>query len=490
MRSSWTFSQKIAAGFVVNLILTLLLGAVAIYALRNVVASKDGVITVNTQILMDALRVDEALESKVATSRGFLLTRQESSLENMLASRDRFLAAIQRLKTAVASERNQQLVREIESGEAAHQKAQDQVIAMRRGDVSLELVGAEFADKVQPLRDQLRDKIDALVASEETVLESARLASTAAATTASAVIVGMLVAAMLLAIAVALVLTRTLGQQIGSAVQHVQSSSSELQTAATQQATGAREQSTAMSEISTTINELLATSKQIAESAQRVAQIADSTAKSARSGEQTVTRTGDSIATIRRQVDLIVTHMLDLGKKSQQIGGILELINELSEQTNILAINATIEAAGAGESGKRFAVVADEIRKLADRVGGSTKEIRGLVEEVRSAVNTTVMTTESGSKAVDAGTRQFAELAEALKQIVKSVATTTEAAREIELSTKQQSTAVEQVNVAISNVSQATRETETSASQILQTASQMASLSRDLLRLIQPQAGA
>src|ERR1051326_6263946 len=103
--------------------------------------------------------------------------------------------------------------------------------------------------------------------------------------------------------------------------------------------------------------------------------------------------------------------MLDGGKKSQQVGGILEIINELAEQTNILAINATIEAAGAGESGRRFAVVADEIRKLADRVGASTKEIRVIVDDVRGAVNSTVMATEAGSKAVESGAGQVAEMA-------------------------------------------------------------------------------
>jgi methyl-accepting chemotaxis protein len=263
-----------------------------------------------------------------------------------------------------------------------------------------------------------------------------------------------------------------------------------LQTAANQQASGATEQSTAMNEITTTITELLVTSRQIAESAQRVSHIAEETAEAARAGEQTVGRSGESIATIKRQVDLIVTHMLDLGKKSQQIGGILEIINELAEQTNILAINATIEAAGAGETGLRFAVVADEIRKLADRVSGSTREIRGLIEEIRAAVNATVMTTEGGTKAVDTGSRQFADVATAFKQIVSSVSTTTEAAREIELSTKQQASAVEQVNIAISNVAQATKETEASAGQTLQTASQLTGLSKDLMRLIQPQGSA
>jgi methyl-accepting chemotaxis protein len=203
-----------------------------------------------------------------------------------------------------------------------------------------------------------------------------------------------------------------------------------------------------------------------------------------------VDKAHESIAGIRRQVDAVVQHMLDLGKKSQQIGAVLDIVSELAEQTNILAINATIEAAGAGESGRRFGVVADEIRKLADRVAGSTKEIRSLIEDIRSAVNTTVMATESGSKTVDAGSKQFAEVASVFKQIATRVATTTEAAREIELSTKQQSTAVEQVNVAIANVAQATKETEASSGQTLQTASQLASLSRDLLRLIQAQASA
>jgi methyl-accepting chemotaxis protein len=182
--------------------------------------------------------------------------------------------------------------------------------------------------------------------------------------------------------------------------------------------------------------------------------------------------------------------MLELGKKSQQIGGILEIINELADQTNILAINATIEAAGAGEAGKRFSVVADEIRRLADRVGGSTKEIRGLVDDIRAAVNTTVMATEGGSKAVDAGARQFGEVAASFRQIADLVTTTTEAAKEIELSTKQQATAVEQVNVATTSAGQAAKETEASSSQTLQTSVQLTNLSRDLAKLIQPQASA
>ena len=164
----------------------------------------------------------------------------------------------------------------------------------------------------------------------------------------------------------------------------------------------------------------------------------------------------------------------------------LDIVSELAEQTNILAINSTIEAAGAGSAGRRFAVVADEIRKLADRVAESTKEIRDLIEVVRAAVHTTVVATEIGSKAVDAGTAQFAGVAASFEQIVDLVASTTEAAREIELSTKQQTTAVEQVNFAVANVTQTTKESEASSSQTLLTASQLSELSTRLRQIVEP----
>jgi methyl-accepting chemotaxis protein len=245
-----------------------------------------------------------------------------------------------------------------------------------------------------------------------------------------------------------------------------------------------------MTEITTTINELLATSRQIAESSRRVAVVADQTAGAGRAGEETVAKAATSMSEIRNQVDLIVNHMLELGEKSQEIGAVLDIVSELAEQTNILAINSTIEAAGAGDAGRRFAVVADEIRKLADRVAVSTKEIRGLIEVVRRAVNTTVMVTEIGSKAVDAGNRQFGEVASSFRTISELVTTTTEAAREIELSTKQQTSAVEQVNVAIGDVAQATREAETSSTQTSRTAAQLSTLSSDLQRLVDARADA
>jgi methyl-accepting chemotaxis protein len=490
MVRTWTFGKKIAAGFTAVVVLSMIISAIAVYALKTVVASKDRVIEFNAQNLVDAEKLRGATERKVGAARGYLLTGEERFVEQLKSARADFSATIKRLKAVATTDEDNRLVDQMERAEAEHQAALDRVISLRKTEATLDAVSQAFEKEVLPKREAMDQAVSSFAAFEQRLLEEGKKAATDTGSSAIAAVGIVSFAAVVLAIGIALVLTRTLSRQVGSAVQHVQSSSTELQTAANQQATGAREQSTAMNEITTTISELLATSKQIAESAQRVAHIAEETAKGARSGDQTVSKATDSIGGIKRQVDLIVTHMLDLGKKSQQIGGILEIINELAEQTNILAINATIEAAGAGEAGKRFAVVADEIRKLADRVGGSTKEIRGLIDEIRAAVNTTVMTTEGGTKAVDAGARQFAEVATAFKQIASLVGTTTEAAREIELSTKQQTTAVEQVNIAVANVAQATRETEASSNQTFQTASQLTELSRDLMRLVQSQANA
>jgi methyl-accepting chemotaxis protein len=301
---------------------------------------------------------------------------------------------------------------------------------------------------------------------------------------ATRVMVGLLLVALLVGAAVSRALAADVSSALRSAIQHMQTSSVELQAAAGQQATGAKEQASAASEVSTTLKELVATARQIGESAQRVAQLAEESRLVAKGGDVTGSRAQEAVTATKRQVDLIVHHMLDLGKKSQQIGGVLDIINELSEQTNILSINATIEASGAGEAGTRFSAVAEEIRKLADRTAGSTKEIRALVEEIRSGVNTTVMVTEGGSKAADAATKQITEVAMAFGKIAQSVVVTTQAAQEIELSTKQQATAVEQVDLAVAGVAQAAKDTEAATSQTLQTSSQLAALSQDLSRLI------
>lgn len=485
MKLRWTFGQKIAAGFAAVVALTLISSIVGVRALRSVVSDKDRVIAENATELIDAAKFQSAVESKVAAMRGFLLAGTEDHLQRLAEADAEATRLLQQLKTLVAANGDAAaMLGRIEQALGDYAAVSNHIIALKQGGTSLDELAKIFEETITPKRLALDKLVDEFVGHEERGLEAAKGAATAGADAATRLVVTIIVVAVLVAIVLAAFLSRRLGRDIGAAIQHVRSSSAELQSAANQQVTSAREQATSMSEISTTVSELLATSRQIAESAQRVAQISEETAGAAKAGDQTVRSAHESITGIKQHVDHVVTYMLDLGKKSQQIGSVVDIINELAEQTNILSINASIEAAGAGEGGRRFAVVADEIRKLAERVGGSTREIAALIEEIRAAVNTTVMATEGGAKAVDAGARQFGEVTAALDHIVKLVATSADAAREIELSTKQQTTAVEQVNIAIVNAAQATKESEASSSQTLQTAGQLANLSSELAQLV------
>jgi methyl-accepting chemotaxis protein len=485
---TWTFGKKIGFGFGLSVAMLLVVGTVA-YRSNDALVENNHKVTHTHEVLEEVAHALSFLKDAETGQRGFLLTGNEAYLEPYTGA----LAAIERTMNdlrALTIDNARQQARLAEAQPLIDAKLAElkRTIDLRRTqgfDAALRVVETDEGKKFM---DDLRKSLAAVDQEERTLLKERNDAAEAGASAAKATItIGSIVALLFVSIA-GFIITSSLNRQLGGAVSSIRSSSTELQAAATQQASGSREQSAATSEVSTTLRELLSTSRQIAESAQRVAGIAEQTAGGARDGDQTVSRAKEAIDGIKRQVDLVVGHMLELGKKSQRAGSILEIINELAEQTNILAINASIEAAGAGEAGKRFAVVADEIRKLADRVGGSTKEIRGLVDDIRASVNTTVMATEAGTKAVDVGTRQFSDVAASFKQIADLVGTTTEAAREIELSTKQQATAVEQVNVAISNVAQATKETEASSNQTLQTATQLSGLSTELLQLIKQNA--
>jgi methyl-accepting chemotaxis protein/CHASE3 domain sensor protein len=481
---NWTFGRKVGLGFAVAVI-ALIVIAIAGYRSALTLADSNERVAHTLEVRVQIAQVLTQLLNAETGQRGYVITGRDEFLapyNTALGELDKAIHEVQRLTADNASQ--QQRIEQLRAAIDKKLAELKRVIGERRTSLdtaTATIAAGEGREAMEHARALLAD----MDAEEMRLMDKRSRAVEDSTRIASSVIIYGTVAAVLAVLLVAWVIVSSLSRQLGGSARDLQSSSAELQAAANQQASGAAEQATAMAEIATTMSELLATSRQIAESSQRVAQIATETGGAARAGNAIVKRSNDSTTAVRRQVDQIVTHMLDLGKKAQQVGSVLDIVSELAEQTNILAINATIEAAGAGEAGRRFGVVAAEIRSLADRVGSSTKEIRTLIEDVRGAVNTTVMATEAGSKAVDASATSVTEMSTAFTQIASLVGTTSDAAREIELSTKQQASAVEQVNVAVTNAAQTTRETEASASQTLQTSGQLTKLSTELLQIVQ-----
>jgi methyl-accepting chemotaxis protein len=251
------------------------------------------------------------------------------------------------------------------------------------------------------------------------------------------------------------------------------------------QAVVSSEQSSSVIEITSTMEELSASSTQIAEHAESVASIAASTLQDTKTGalvfENLMAKMGEIQDDNRKSIEEII----ELGRKSKEITKVMEIINNIADQTKLIAFNAALEASSAGEAGKRFSVVAAEIRRLADSVMESTREIEGKINEIQEAINRLVISSEKGSKGIKDGMDYSIQTADLLSNIVGGSDSTSSAAKQISLSTKQQKTASEQVVIAIREIADGARKSSESIRQITTISSSLADLSENLTALIE-----
>lgn len=267
------------------------------------------------------------------------------------------------------------------------------------------------------------------------------------------------------AIAIALLIAINISGTIHRATQVMATSSTEIAATIEEQERTASQQAASVHETTTTMDELSASSKSTADQAESAAYGASLALGLTEGGKKAVGSTLDGMGILQEKVEAIAQQIIRLSEQTNQIGNISELVSDLANQTNMLALNAAVEAVRAGEHGKGFAVVAAEIRKLADESRKSALRINTLVADIQTAINSTVMATEEGTKTVLSGVELAKETADAFAGVAEAVNNVVLNNQQISLNVKQQAIAIGQVLDAMNSLSQGVGETANGLSQ-------------------------
>jgi methyl-accepting chemotaxis protein len=268
--------------------------------------------------------------------------------------------------------------------------------------------------------------------------------------------------------------------QIHSVTENVNSAATQISASTQQQAASSKEQAATIQEITSTMQEISQSGAQIVEKARQVATAADAAASSSKAGLDSVNDTTQTMEAIREQVEEVAENIVALSEKTQAVGEIIATVNDIAEQSNLLALNATIEAADAGDDGNRFAVVASEMKNLADQAKECTVQVRTILSEIQKGINSAVMLTEEAVKRVESG-KQQAEISErTIRQMSSMTDDSLQAFQQIIGATNQQQVGFEQVARGMQDIDQATQQTASGTAQLEQAVLCLSSLSRQL----------
>jgi methyl-accepting chemotaxis protein len=266
-------------------------------------------------------------------------------------------------------------------------------------------------------------------------------------------------------------------ERVRKAAIDVSTSANQILEAADDMTAGATQQDQEITNTSSAVEELTVSMKQVSNNAEASAEAARRALDAAEQGNRAVSDTLEGMQRIRASVQATAKKIKSLGDRSLEISEIINVINDITEQTNLLALNAAIEAARAGEAGRGFAVVADEVRKLAEHSRSATKDIAALIKAIQAETNEAVVVMEEGTREVEVGAGLAGKALEAISSVVRQSA---ELVQEISLASKQQVRGTEGVANAMQIISGITRQTTQGAKQTAGTVGNMVKLSEQL----------
>jgi len=268
------------------------------------------------------------------------------------------------------------------------------------------------------------------------------------------------------------------------AVAATASASSQISSSSEEMAAGAQEQSAQATEVAGAVEQMTSTILETTKNASQANQEAKSAGDMATEGGKVVQDTVNGMNRISEVVSKAAGTVKDLGKSSDKIGEIIQVIDDIADQTNLLALNAAIEAARAGEQGRGFAVVADEVRKLAERTTKATKEIASMISTIQKETGGAVESMEEGTAEVEKGRELANQAGEALRKIIESSKSVVDVINQVASASEEQSSAAEQISKNIESISSVTQQSAAGTQQIARAAEDLNMLTENLQNLI------
>lgn len=302
-----------------------------------------------------------------------------------------------------------------------------------------------FDGKLYTTIDPLTNKLQELINLQLFVAQQERRAAAILYQQTSIVFSCLLVFALLLASPLGYFISRAITRTLKETIDHVVQASQEIAVTTEQHERVASQQAAAIHQTTATIDELGTSAEHSAQQAAAAATGAQQVSDLAENGMQVVNTTFQAMAELKTRVGGISEQILHLSRQTSEIGSISELVADLANQTNMLSLNAAVEAARAGNQGKGFAIVAEEIRKLADQSKRAAEKINTLVTNIQAAIHSTVIATEVGTKTVEQSVRTAEKTAETFSNMSNAIQTVAISSQQISLNIKQQAIATQQI---------------------------------------------
>jgi methyl-accepting chemotaxis protein len=475
---------KLAIGFALGPIILAIIGWIAYSNTQSLLDRFEGR-RHTFEVLQQIEVVQERLVDAQTGQNFYVMTGNERYLEPYRAANASVTAALTKLAELTRDNSRHQTRIQTIAG-LARQRLDDlsDTIAARRDkgfEVALELVQA---GRGKQLMDDVRGQLDQMSAeSLELLRQRAAEADSIARQTFNSIFYGTIGCFLLLGF-VGFVTTRSITVPVRRAVDTLSSMSAEILAGTTQQAAGMREQSSAVSETVSTVDEVLQTAEQAAQRAQLVSSSAQRAAEAGLAGRTAVEESVSAMSTIKDQTGSIAESILTLAEQAQAIGEIIASVNDIAEQTNVLSLNAAIEASRAGEHGRGFSVVAIEIKALAEQSKKATAQVRQILGEIQNATSAAVMVTEQGSKSVNSAIKTVNEAGSTIRTLTDTVNEAAQTAAQIAASSGQQVTGMHQIHQAMKHINQASNQNLASTRQAEQAAQNLNHLGVSLKEMV------